>query len=339
MSETLLEKAEDLLNQMRISEALELFDVAERNQANPDACAAGRWQCHMLLGEFENAWAQSDSIEARGRVDPNRFWDGRPIDGCRVLVRCLHGLGDTIQFIRYVPLLRARAHCVTIEAQPKLKQILREANLADQVITWSEAEPEWDQQVEVIELPRMFRTTLATIPQSVPYLRACARELPQKGGGLLKVGIAWCSSTYNPARSMSLDLLAPLLDIGGLSVYALQSGPEHADTAPWRGIIDLHEHVSTIQDTARVVKALDLVISVDTMTAHLAGALGVPVWTLLPYACDWRWMLERDDSPWYPTMRLFRQPRPGDWPYVVAQVQESMRAMIASVTNEAVAAQ
>jgi hypothetical protein len=330
MTHRILEAAEENMSAMRAREALALFDEAERCDADPDACAAGRWQCHMLLGEFEHAWAQSDLIERRGRLDPNRFWDGERVDGRRVLIRCLHGLGDTIQFIRYVPLVRARAKSVIIEAQPKLKILLEDSALADHVMTWSEPEPEWDQQIEVIELPRMFRSTIATIPGNVPYLRARACELPRRRGDVLKVGVAWCSSAFNPARSMPITDLAPVFDVPGVAFYALQSGPEHEDIGAWRdGVVDLYEQVSTIHDTASVLRALDLVITVDTMTAHLAGALAVPVWTLLPYECDWRWMIDREDSPWYPTMRLFRQPQPGNWVQVVANVEHNLRALAA----------
>jgi hypothetical protein len=325
MSETLLQKAETCLMSMRIREALTLFDEAERNRADPDACAAGRWQCHMLLGEFENAWRQSDLIARRNRPDPNRFWDGRPVDGRRVIIRCLHGLGDTIQFVRYIPLVRERAKSVNVEAQPKLKVLLNDSGLGDQVITWSDPQPEWDQQIEIIELPRVFRTTLSTIPCSVPYVRAQPCRIPLASSGELKVGLVWCSSAFNPARSIAMEDISRLSSVPGVAFYALQSGPEHDDTVHWPGnIVDLHREIATIHDTASIVTALDLIITVDTMTAHLAGALGVPVWTLLPFECDWRWMLHREDSPWYPSMCLFRQPAPGDWASVIRQVEQRL---------------
>jgi hypothetical protein len=329
MTDLLVEQAENELRALRIDRALALFDAAERASSDPDLCAAGRWQCYMLLGDFERAWRESDAISTRGKPDPNRFWDGRPLHGKRVLIRCLHGLGDTIQFIRYAPLVRAIARSVAIEAQPKLKILLAQSGLADEVFTWSEPEPPWDRQVEVIELPRIFRTSLSNIPHAIPYLHAdaiCA-DLPSAGPRSWRVGIAWTSSNFNPTRSISIDQIAPIFAIPGITFFGLQSGPEHTELAPWSPVVDLHDAVSTIHDTARVLKSLHLVITVDTMTAHLAGALGVPVWTLLPYECDWRWMLHRNDSPWYPTMRLFRQRKPGEWNAVVRQLVNSLNAL------------
>lgn len=279
----------------------------------------------MRLGDFERAWSESDRIAQRGHPDPNRFWDGCPLAGERVLIRCLHGLGDTIQFIRYAPSLRSIAQSVTIEAQPKLKMLLQQSCLADYVITWNEPEPAWDQHVEVMELPRIFRTTVDTIPHHIPYIRAPHAKLIESDPGTLAVGLAWTASTFNPARSIPIENLAAIFDIPGIAVYGLQSGPEHSELSPWLPAVrDLHDRVATIHDTAGVLKDLQLVISVDTMTAHLAGALGIPVWTLLPYECDWRWMLDRRDSPWYPTMRLFRQPEPGNWSAVADQIREAL---------------
>ncbi len=337
MSDFLLAQAEGELSAMRIHQALMLFDAAQRAESDTDLCAAGRWQCHMLLGNFEDAWRESDRIATRGKPDSNRFWDGRSLHNNRILIRCLHGLGDTLQFIRYAPLIRAIARSVTIEAQPKLRTLIEQSGLADNVITWSETEPPWDQQIEVMELPRIFRTTLETIPCSVPYLRATNILQSPLGAGSnsLQVGVVWTSSAFNPSRSIPIEHVASLFTIPGISFYGLQSGPEHCELSPWSlEICDLHNSVSTIHDTARVLKQLHLVISVDTMAAHLAGALGVPVWVLLPYECDWRWMLHRSDSPWYPTMRLFRQPEPGNWSAVVDQLVAHLTAVVNSSGNQ-----
>ncbi|MBV8895057.1 MAG: hypothetical protein JO051_00990 [Acidobacteriaceae bacterium] len=336
MMDSLVERAEGELRDMRVPEALQLFNDAETASSQLDACAAGRWQCYMLLGDFERAWCESDLISRRGHPDPNRFWDGRPLDCHRVLIRCLHGLGDTIQFIRYAPLVRAVARSVIIEAQPKLKALLSQSGLADQVITWSEPEPPWDRQVEVIELPRVFRTTLDTIPAHVPYLHdgAASTDILSSHPASFRVGIAWNSSTFNPARSIAVEKMAPMFKLPGVTFFGLQAGSEHTELSPWSSIVtDLYDRVSTIHDTARILKSLHLVITVDTMTAHLAGALAVPVWTMLPHQCDWRWMLQRTDSPWYPTMRLFRQPEPGNWSAVVDQVVQALASVTQSRQN------
>ncbi|MGA8029095.1 MAG: hypothetical protein WB992_18300 [Bryobacteraceae bacterium] len=312
---------------MRVEEALRLFELAEQAGCETDSCAAGRWTCHMLAGNFEQAWQESDAIAKRGRPDPNRFWDGRPLRGRSVLVRCLHGLGDTLQFIRYAPQIRREARRLAVEAQPTLKSLLEQADLADEVITWGDAEPYWDQQIEIIELPRIFRTTVSSIPNHVPYIDVPSvyPSCPCDESRPLRVGIVWASSVYNPGRSILLKDMSPWFAIPGVSFFSLQAGPEQAQLEPWSSRIEsLYDKSNLILPMAGALKNLDLIITVDTMMAHLAGAMGRPVWTLLPYDCDWRWMLDREDSPWYPTMRLFRQPRPGDWKSVIERVTQAL---------------
>jgi hypothetical protein len=325
--------AEREVQALNIVEALTLFHRAEAADCDPDLCAAGRWKCHMLLGDFERAWCESDQISARGKPDPNRFWNGCPLNGNRVLIRCLHGFGDTIQFIRYAVLVRRIARHLIIEAQPEIKGLICDSQIADQVITWTEHEPEWDQQVEIMELPRIFRTTLQTIPRDVPYLsvRGVQKRRQSSVSEPLKVGIVWSSSTYNRARSIPIEELAQIFALPGLKFYALQYGPEHNNVRRYPAVHDLHHRLITIEDTARIMCGLDLVITVDTMAAHLAGALAIPVWMLLPYECDWRWMLNREDSPWYPTMRLFRQPSPGNWNAAVRRIKAELQALIGGV--------
>jgi pentatricopeptide repeat protein len=329
MSSEIFKLAENLLAARQVKEALRLFDEAERMGFDPDLCAAARWNCHMLLGDFARAWRESEAIARRGKPDPHRFWDGRPLDGRNVILRCLHGLGDTIQFIRYAPWIRQRARSLIVEAQPLLKALIAHSDLADYVMTWGEPEPFWDQQVEVVELPRIFQATLDSIPAEVPYLRAPASVLLSAGQqARLCVGIVWASSDYNPARSIPLALMARLFSVPRVRFFSLQAGPRRQELEPWRERVqNLYDEHACVLATARNVQALDLVITVDTMMAHLAGALGRPVWTLLPFASDWRWMLEREDSPWYPTMRLFRQTRPGDWEGVVERVARELRVL------------
>ncbi len=323
----LFEAADQHLRSMQVPEALRSFDLAEQANCDADSCAAGRWICHMLSGNYEQAWLESDRITSRGNPDPYRFWDGRPVDGRRVLVRCIHGLGDTIQFIRYASLIRHRALTLTIEAQPALRSLLAASSLADHVITWGDAEPEWDQQIEVVELPRVFRTTLESIPTDIPYLHvpAPAPSSPNSASGPLRIGIVWASGPYNPARSLRLADLAALFENPRVSFFSLQAGDERAELASWAGqVTSLYDESGCVLAAAKTLLTLDLVITVDTMMAHLAGAMGRPVWTLLPFECDWRWMLNRADSPWYPTMRLFRQPRPGDWATVIQEVRRAL---------------
>lgn len=329
MKTSLFEQAHRYAQSMQIEDACKCFQLAEEAGFDADDCAAGRWTCHMLLGRYESAWAESDAISRRGNPDPHRFWDGRPFDGRHVLIRCLHGLGDTLQYIRYAALIRQRAASLTVEAQPLLRTLLAQANIADRVTTWGEQEPSWDQQVEIVELPLIFRTTIDSIPAAVPYLHVPSSNMDSSLSAKrpLRVGLIWASSAFNPARSLLLAQLASLFDIPDVSFFSFQAGNERGQLQKWSNQIDdLYTEGQSVLETAISMKAMDLVITVDTMAAHLAGATGLDVWTLLPYACDWRWMLRRSDSPWYPTMRLFRQPAPGSWTAVVQHVRSELAA-------------
>jgi hypothetical protein len=319
----------------RIVDSLHHFHHAERLGSDPAECASGRWTCWMLLGEFEQAWRESDSLSLRATPDPNRFWDGLPFTGKRVILRCLHGYGDAIQFMRYAPLVRREASYLIVETHPELVSLFRGTPFIDEVITWTgpdKGSPEWDQQIEVMELPRAFRTTLQTIPNAVPYLyvpedarqRSCERL---GGSNRPRVGILWASSNWNPARNIELARLHPFLELSRFAFYSFQRGPERQELRQLKyGIRDTAETSPEIADTAADLTNMDLLITVDTMAAHLAGALGKPVWTLLPYHADWRWMCDREDTPWYPTMRLFRQPAPGDWDSVIARIVDELTA-------------
>ena len=335
----LFREAEDSLRELRPADALELFSRAQDAGYDADACAGERWKCHMLRGDFARAWLESDAIVLRDKPDRNRFWDGQPFHGKSVLIRCLHGLGDTLQFIRYTKLLRSRASCVTIESQPALKELLLQSNLADRVITWGEQEPAWDQQIEVMELPRVFRTEESDIPRDIPYLFAPPFPTIIKPTIIRqdkpRIGLVWSASTYDLSRSIPVDELQDLLRVAGVSFLNLQAGPERFDlNSVHDGIPVLYDEGPTVSATASMLRALDLVVTVDSMVAHLAGALGCPVWTLLPYRCDWRWMLRREDSPWYPTMRLFRQSEPGNWVSVIQRVRTCLVKDLVEIADQ-----
>jgi hypothetical protein len=283
----------------------------------------------MLAGRFEEAWRESDRIAARSRPDPHRFWDGLPFAGKRVLIRCLHGLGDAIQFIRYVRLLRPVASRVTVQTHPELVSLIQGMPCADDVITWSEdGRIIWDQQIEVMELPRVFRTTVETVPAEVPYLsvQPARREhcrVPPRPSKTRRIGLQWRSSDYNPERSIPAAELRPILEIPGVDFYTFQRGLYRAELHNLDLVRSLHDvsgESPEIVEAAADLMNIDLLITADTMLAHLAGALGIAVWVLLPFAADWRWMLHREHTPWYPTMRLFRQPSPGDWEPAVRQI-------------------
>jgi hypothetical protein len=291
-----------------------------------------QWMEHMRRGEFDRAWRNSDILLRQHLAAPpdahdvprhqQVVWNGASLHGKRVLVRCYHGLGDTIQFIRYVPLLKTIAAHVIVWAQPSLITLLSTACGIDRIISLHDGTPDcdYDVDVEVMELPYVFRTTIETIPARIPYLHVDASALDNCK---MKVGLVWRGGDWDPRRDVPFDLLTRLAEIQEISFYVLQQ-----ETAAWED----HQSFKTILPpnadaltTARVMRALDLVVSIDSMPAHLAGALGIRTWTLLQKDADWRWMSDRRDSPWYPTMRLFRQQQPGDWETVVAQVKTELR--------------
>jgi glycosyl transferase family 9 (putative heptosyltransferase) len=291
------------------------------------------WFAAMRRGDFAAAWRASDEILRLHGGRPcwhlprheQWVWNGAPLDGRRVLVRCYHGLGDTIQFIRYAPLLKAVAAEVTVWAQPALLPLLQTVGGIDRLLPLHDGvcEAEHDADVEVMELAHVFRSTVDTLPRAVPYLHADPAPLAKDG---FAVGLVWRAGDWDERRSIPFALLKPLAEIPGVELHLLQRGPGLAEAEDGFGVVSGSDDVT---GCARVMKALDLVVTVDSMPAHLAGALGVPVWTLLHAGCDWRWMEGRRDSPWYPTMRLFRQPRPGGWAPVAARVAGELRRLAA----------
>lgn len=244
-----------------------------------------------------------------------------------MLVRCYHGLGDTIQFIRYAALLRRVAAEVIVWVQPSLIPLLRSVEGIDRLMPLHDGVPDvdYDVDLELNELPYLFRTTLENIPAEVPYVHVEAAHLARVDEKI-QVGLIWQSGDWNPARSIAFPVLEPLTQLSEIQWRLLQ---RDAYGAGWDGKFGVISGGDNPLDDARMMRALDLVISVDTMTAHLAGALGKNTWTLLPHNADWRWMTDRDDSPWYPTMRLFRQQREGDWEGVIAAVARELTKVVA----------
>lgn len=291
-----------------------------------DRDAAAEWVRWMRWGDFEQAWRIADAVRV---TDSHRWpllprhlrpvWRGARVDGCRVLIRCHRGLGDTIQFIRFVPRLREVASEVTVMAPVELIPLLRHARGVERLVELDGPEPEYDVDVEVMELPHLLRTTLETLPAEVPYLHV--PQALREYAGMLEVGLAWQASDWEPGRSIPTPDIDPLLHLPGVRFHLLQRG-RALETRPysWMALVGPADLLAT----ASLVRSLDLVISVDSMPAHLAGALGVPTWTLLRADADWRWMLNREDSPWYPTMRLFRQRIEGEWEEVVHRVGRAL---------------
>jgi hypothetical protein len=292
---------------------------------------------HMRRGEFRAAWQINDSLLRRYLAAPSSdihlprhqqvIWNGGSLAGKRVLVRCYRGLGDTIQFIRYAPLLKTVAAQVTVWAQPTLITLLSTACGIDRVIALHDGTPdcEYDADAEVMELPYVFRTTLETIPAAIPYLHVEAADIDDSK---IKVGIVWRGGDWDPRRDVPVSLMTRLADVEGISFYVLQQDANESEQHDrFRMILPKYGDALS---TARLMRALDLVISVDSMPAHLAGSLGIPTWILLQKDADWRWLNDRNDSPWYLTMRLFRQRRAGDWEPVIADIQLQLRKLSAS---------
>ena len=276
-----------------------------------------------MLGEYEEAWKESDLAGAS--------FQGWPATNHRVLIRCLRGLGDAIQFLRFTSPLRERCQRVIIQGPAALRRICGVIPGVDQVHAWEDPPPtsEYDFELECSDLPYLFRTTTASIPHQNGYIAVPATsEAPTD---TYKVGLVWASSNWNPSRALPLSILEPLCEIPAVELFSLQQGPELAQLAGLRNpeaIRNAAANALDIYDTAAIIANLDLVISVDTMVAHLAGAMGKPVWTLLHCASDWRWMVDRSDSPWYRSMRLFRQAPFENWQAVANRVHDVLQDSI-----------
>ncbi len=296
------------------------------------------WDDAVRRGDFPTAWTVSDAVLAArnpaGSDDPAQpfhlrwVWDGRPLDGRRVLVRCYHGLGDTLQFARYLSPLRRRVSALTVEAQPELVPLLRALPGPDRVrrTAWFDVHPfdpahplpPDEGTVEIMELAHALRL----VPPAPPYLDALSEAPPPNGRGL-RVGLCWAAGAWLPQRSVPLALLAPLGRLPGVRLVSLQHGPAAAD-APAELFQTRLNPAANVEDTARLLARVDLVLTVDTMVAHLAGALGRPTWVLLKADPDWRW--GGGQSPWYPAVRQFRQAVAGDWSGPVAAIGAALAA-------------
>jgi hypothetical protein len=264
------------------------------------------------------------------------------LSGCTVLVVQEEGLGDTLQFLRYLPMLAARGARVAVAVPPELTRLMRTFPGVADVPDGDAPVPHHDFHCSFNGLPRAFETTLETIPRDVPYLAAdpalasdWARRLPATGA--LRVGLVWAGQArpwlpgfvgLDRRRSMSLDTLAPLAAVPGVQFVSLQKGAAAREPRPF-ALADVMDDVRDFSDTASIVANLDLVVSVDTSVVHLAGAMGKPVFLLDRYDNCWRWLSGRQDSPWYPTLCIFRQQRYGEWGLVIDRVAVALSEMVA----------
>lgn len=328
-----------LQEKVEFLEAEEVFRKAV--QSNPNLAEAHFNLATLLLltGNFREGW---EEYEWRLKLtDPPslrlvRPWNGEDIDGKSILLIAEQGFGDTIQFIRYASSLAEMGAEVSVAAQKELAGLFEKVKGISRVARFGDPLPETDYQCYLLSLPHLLKSDVDNVPAEVPYIFADPlaaqrrKEMIQDQDGLLAIGIAWSGDpTYrrDRVRSLRTEYLDPLFRVKGTVFYKLQKDMT-SSTSFYRGEnapVDLSSAIQDFGDTAACIEHLDLVISVDTAVAHLAGAMGKPIWTLLPYVPDWRWMLDREDSPWYPTMRLFRQPSPGDWDSVIERVAEELK--------------
>ena len=334
----------------RLDEAIGHYNKSLELRPNDASTHFARAFTWLLKGDLPSGWHEyewrwdDDIVAPRHFAEP--LWDGSYLEGGTILIYAEQGLGDNIQFIRYALGVKERVGQVIVECPECLVRLFANVPGIDRVVSQGKPLPEFDVQVPLLSLPRILGTTLENIPAQIPYLRALEDEkLRGKDADAIKVGFVWAGTDsylhdLTRYRSCPLDIFLELLDIPNLSLYSLQKEPSseelkalHGETSGGRAgetpalrILSLHEQLHDFADTAKAIAQLDLVISVDTAVAHLAGAMGKPVWVLLPFAPDWRWMLNRSDSPWYPTMRLFRQSQPGDWPF--AQVKSALQSLV-----------
>jgi hypothetical protein len=271
------------------------------------------------------------------------LWDGSPLEGRTILVRVEQGLGDTLQFIRYLPLVQRRGGRVILVCQPALVGLLTGSRGLgiERLLAQGDPLPEYDLHVSLLSLPGLLGTTLENVPADVPYLEAEPQPVEawrQRLGSYrgFKIGIVWQGNPdhrMDRFRSTRLAQFAPLARVPGVHLFSLQKGPGAEQLAALTDrfpVTDLGSGLDDFRDTAAVLKNLDLVVSVDTSVAHLAGALGIPVWVALHFPAEWRWLTGREDSPWYPTMRLFRQTSPGQWEDVFRRIAEALRPRMAA---------
>ncbi|OQA34032.1 MAG: TPR repeat-containing protein YrrB [Betaproteobacteria bacterium ADurb.Bin341] len=328
----------------KFSEAFEAFDAAialkpDYAEAHFSKSLALLLQGDLVAGWKEHEWRWQREAERREFQAPQ--WDGQPMPKGTLFLHAEQGLGDTMQFVRYAPLAARLCGRLVVECQPPLKTLIE--NMPGIAQTYSQGEflPEFDAHLPMLSLPYVFNTSLETIPAEIPYLHADMSKFADwrvrlaADGDAFRVGLCWAGRPEHwddANRSAALDVFAPQGEVRGIVFYSLQKGPAAKQVAhPPVGMClkDMTAELHDFSMTAALVANLDLVISVDTSIAHLSGALGVPIWTMLPRVPDWRWLLHREDSPWYPGMRLFRQEDLSGWHPVVLRMTGELGKLMA----------
>ena len=347
-----------LFARLRVGEAVACYERAIALKPGLASAHLHLGMALLLRGDWRRGWRESEwrfeahKHDSRRSPDTVPRWDGADLAGRRILLTAEQGLGDQLQFVRYASLVAARGGRVVIECDPPIKRLLENSpTFAGQtVIVSGELRPSCDVYCPLMSLPHLFDTTFEAIPRNVPYLQPnpadvaqwrdkIARHVPP---GTLKVGVCWAGNKKHKNdrnRSIAPAALAPLAQVPNARFFSLQKGDNPlgvpSPTPPSLSIVDMTADFSDLAEAAAMIANLDLVITVDTAIAHLASAMGKPTWVLLPFVPDWRWLLDRDDSPWYPSASLFRQPAPGDWATVVARVAEALKSLAAAKSKVA----
>jgi tetratricopeptide (TPR) repeat protein len=336
-----------LMTQNRVREALAAFDQALRIKPDHPNAHFRRGFANLLLGDLGSGFQEYEWRRRCKEFEPRQVtgpvWDGSALDGRTILLYAEQGLGDTLQFVRYAALVKQMGATVVVECQTALLHLLKRTGGIDRLIGQGSPLPPYDVQASLLSLPAILRTTSATVPVGVPYVmpdealvEQWRQELNSMSG--FRVGIAWQGNTAHkndPFRSIPLRQFEPLARLEGVRLISLQKGEGSEQLKEVAGrfpVVDwsdrLDEASGPFMDTAALMKNLDLVVTSDTSTAHLGGALGVLVWVILPFAPDWRWQLDREDSPWYPTMRLFRPRGPKQWGEVFQRVANELQQLV-----------
>jgi tetratricopeptide (TPR) repeat protein len=337
-----------LLEQLRLEEAISCFQQAIHLKPEYADAHWNRALAWLLMGKFEEGWPEYEwrwKRQKEMQLPPFRQarWTGFPLEGRTILLYAEQGLGDTLQFTRYATLVKRRGGLVIAACQEALLPLLASCPGVGQLVAIGSQVPDFDTHAPLLSLPGIFGTTLATVPADVPYLFADLKLSEHwrqilGNSGAFEIGIAWQGNpSHHNDRHRSIPLVSfePLARLDRVRLSSLQKGPGVEQLAGARErfpVLDLGSRFQSFQDTAAVLANLDLVITVDSAVAHCAGALGVPVWVLLPFYPDWRWLLDRQDSPWYPTMRLFRQTEPGKWDSVFNRVAYELKRLLATVS-------
>ncbi len=335
-----------LLRMERLQDALNCYKRVRELQPNAARAYFAPASVLLMNGQYKEGWAAYESRFDMAAYKTNvkdvrdRLWDGSPLKGRRLLVHVEQGFGDTLMFIRYVPLLRQRAGegKVYLACEPELFRVLQTLEGVDEVFALgSEASVTYEVQVPLLSLPNRFGTTVETIPNKVPYLRPppdAKTRIKRRKDSKLAVAFVWAgrpTHSDDRFRSCPLQWFAGLFDIPGIDFYSIQWGPRSAELKPHQGrdnVFNLSEKLTDFGETAAIIDQVDLVISIDSAVTHLAGALGKPVWTILPFGGEWRWLFRREDSPWYPNMRLFRQRILGDWRPVFLRIAAALQQQV-----------